>query len=386
MANSSRILIAGAGIGGLTAAIALRRAGCEVQVLERASELRPVGAGIILAMNALLGLKSLGVYPPIAAAGAPLQRAQILTRRGRSLGETDLSPLADELGVAAIAYHRAELHQALLAQAGDVVRLGARVVAFDQDPDGVRVTLADGKEIDADALVGADGLHSAVRRAILGELPPRYSGYTSWRGVTDAEGLVKQGFTSESWGSGRRFGIVGLTGGRAYWFAVDNAPEGGRDEADVRGQLLRLFSAWHDPIPALIQRTPPEAIVRTDIHDRDPVVVWGDGRVTLLGDAAHPMTPNMGQGACQAVEDAVVLAEEVLRSPSLATAFRRYETRRQPRTRAVVLQSRRLGEVAQWSNPLARWVRNRVLWALPKEAAVRQLRRFVQTAPVFHGA
>jgi 2-polyprenyl-6-methoxyphenol hydroxylase-like FAD-dependent oxidoreductase len=385
VAAKGRILIAGAGIGGLTTAIALRRAGCDVEVFERARELRPVGAGIVLAMNALVGLRSLGVYEPVSSAGVPIRSAAILTARGRALGVTDFAPLAKDFGVAAIAYHRAELHQALLAEAGDVVRLGAQVTTFDQDGDGVRVTLSDGRVVSGDALVGADGLNSNVRRKLLGEEPPRYSGYTSWRAIAPSSGLLEEGVTTESWGAGRRFGMVGLGGGRVYWFAVDDAPEGGKDQGGARQHLLRLFEGWHDPIRSLLEATPEESILRTDIQDRDPVRVWGEGRVTLLGDAAHPMTPNMGQGACQAVEDAVVLADEVARAEKLEASFRRYEARRQGRTAAVVVQSRRFGEIAQWSNPLARWFRNAAMWALPTTATVRQLRRFLADAPVYRG-
>ena len=388
MATRGRILVAGAGIGGLTTAIALRRAGYDVQIFERAQELRPVGAGIVLAMNALIGLRSLGddLYERVVSAGAPIKSAAILTEKGRPLGRTDFAPLAKLFGVTAIAYHRAELHEALFSFASDAVRLGAQVMTFDQDRDGVRVTLSDGSHVDGDALVGADGLHSNVRNGVLGASRPRYSGYTSWRAITDAKGLVEQGTTTEAWGAGRRFGIVGLTGGRAYWFAVEDADEGGRDPNGARTTLLRSFDGWHAPVKELIEATPEENIVRTDIHDRDPVVVWGEGRVTLLGDAAHPMTPNMGQGACQAVEDAIVLADELARGEAIDKAFRRYEARRQPRTSSVVMQSRRLGQVAQWSNPIARGFRDTAMWAVPDTAMVKQLRGFLVNAPVFRSA
>ncbi len=379
-----RVLVAGAGIGGLTAAAALRRAGCEVEVFERAPELRPVGAGIVLALNALLGLRSLGLDRQVAAAGAPLERAEILTAGGRRIARTDFSALVRELGVAAVAYHRAELHAALRAAAGGGVRLGAEAVGFRQDGGGVRLVLAGGEEVAGDVLVGADGLHSAVRRTLLGAAPPRYSGTTSWRAVTPpGTGLVAAGASAESWGAGRRFGTVGLTGGRVYWFAVEGAPEGGADAGDPRDRLRELFAGWHPPIAEVLAATPGAAIVRTDLHDRDPVDTWGEGRVTLLGDAAHPMTPNLGQGACQAVEDAVALADELAAGGEPAAALRRYEARRRERTRAVVLESRRLGRLAQWSNPLARAARDLALRAVPERAILARLRTFVSGAPLF---
>lgn len=382
----SKILIAGAGIGGLTAAIALRLAGHEVEVFERAAQLGEAGAGIVLAMNALRGLQSLGVYDEVVRAGALVQRVAIADDRGRTLGVTELAPLVEVFGVAAVAYHRAELHAALLRPVRDVVRTGASVTSFAQDDEGVRITLADGTTAEGDLLVGADGLHSAVRAGLLGDAPPVYAGYTSWRGVTpEGLSLMPEGQSVESWGAGRRFGSVGLTRGRTYWFAVDDAPPGGRDEGSVREALLRLFAGWHAPIEALIEATPEAAVLRTDIHDRDPVDVWGAGRVTLLGDAAHPMTPNMGQGACQAIEDAVALGS-ILQGDATPSALRRYEALRQPRTRAVVMQSRRFGKLAQWSNPIARGARDLAMRAVPKDVAVRQLRGFLLAAPIFERA
>ena len=164
-----------------------------------------------------------------------------------------------------------------------------------------------GRRAQADVVVGADGLRSAVRASlgIPGEI--RYAGYTAWRGIAPfrTAGLL----AGETLGCGQRFGLVPIAGDRVYWYATDNVPEGGREESErAKVRLAGMFSRWHAPIPALIEATPAAAILRNDISDRDPVDRWGAGRVTLLGDAAHPMTPNLGQGGCQAIEDALVLA------------------------------------------------------------------------------
>jgi 2-polyprenyl-6-methoxyphenol hydroxylase-like FAD-dependent oxidoreductase len=183
----------------------------------------------------------------------------------------------------------------------------------------------------------------------------------------------------ESWGRGRRFGIVPLNDGRVYWFATANAAEHGRDPA---GQLkLRLFNAfrgWHAPIEAIIAATPESAILRNDIYDRDPLSRWTHGHVTLLGDAAHPMTPNLGQGACQAMEDAVVLAACLSGTRDVDAALRHYEARRIPRTSRIVLASRRIGDMAQWENPLACALRNLLVRATPTAIAERQMRSVVE--------
>ncbi|MBX5480692.1 MAG: FAD-dependent monooxygenase [Myxococcaceae bacterium] len=395
MSAPRRVLIAGAGIGGLTLAAALRRHGFDVQVFEKARKLEALGAGIVLAANALWAIQRLGFYEEVCSAGLRLSGGDVRTWKGCVLSGSDFEDLERELGVFVLAYHRADLHEALLRCAGaDCVRLGTSVESFDQDDDGVRVLLGDGTQVDGDLLVGADGLHSRVRSAWRGREAPCYSGYTSWRGVAPAEAALHPSRSSESWGPGKRFGIVPLSRGRVYWFAVENAPAGGSDgPAGPKPHLREAFGGWHEPIAQLhepiaqlIDATPEEAIVRTDIVDRDPIDRWGEGRVTLLGDAAHPMTPNMGQGACQAVEDAFVLTQELTRpSVSVAQALRAYEARRIPRTSAIVLQSRRFGEVAQWSNGVARWLRDRAMSALPKRAVVNQLRRTLLD-PSFYSA
>ena len=373
-----KVLIAGAGIGGLAAAMGLRRAGLEVQVLERAREIHPIGAGIALAANGILGLRRLGIADRIAAAGQRIESLSIRDASGSEIAASEFAPLDEALGAPMLAFHRAELHDVLLASLDpSVVKLGAAVMSFDQDDEGIRVLLDDGTCVDGDALIGADGLHSNVRRRLVGGTPLRYSGQTSWRGVTPSGRFLPAGWSSESWGPRQRFGLVSLKGDRVYWFAVKEMPAGGQAErGSVRDFLLSTFAGWHDPIRAVLESTPESAIVRTDIHDRDPLSRWSRGRVTLLGDAAHPMTPNMGQGACQAIVDAVVIGEEVARGGDLALAFQRYEVRRLSRTRRVVLQSRRMGAMAHWRNPVARLARNAALKAF-RHVMTSQLKRFM---------
>lgn len=379
MTSSEHVLIAGAGIGGLSAAIALRRAGFEVEVLERSPELRPIGAGIALAPNAILALQKLGIADRIADAGQRLESLAIKEASGRTIAASEMGPVEDAVGAPMLAFHRAELHEALMAALGPgVVRLGGAVASFDQDAEeGVRVMLEDGSTLDGSALIGADGLHSNVRRRLFGETPLRYSGQTSWRGVTPPGRFMDRGASSESWGPRQRFGLVSLSGERVYWFAVKEVPAGGQDEPGrVHETLLAAFSGWHDPIRRVLEATPESAIVRTDVQDRDPLRAWSRGRVTLLGDAAHPMTPNMGQGACQAIIDGVVLGEELGRGSGFAAAFQRYERRRLARTRHVVLQSRRMGAMAHWRNPVAQLVRNTALKAL-RHVMAAQVKRFM---------
>ena len=376
----SDVVIAGAGIGGLTLAVALRRRGVRVRVFERASQLTAAGAGIGLPANGVKALQRLGLGEAVAKAGMVVERAVILDSRGQQLGsEVDLTDVYRSMGASLVALHRGRLHAVLLDAVADrIVTTGAHVVSFEQQRDSVHVALIDGQRIDTGILVGADGLHSTVRAQLIGARAPVYSGYTSWRGVTPANSVPLPHRTSESWGRGERFGIVPIGFGEIYWFAVADAPPGGTD-VDVRGELLTRFRAWHEPVGAIIEATPPDRIVRTDIYDREPIARWHTGRVVLIGDAAHPMTLNLGQGAGQAIEDAVVLDECLAASSSIEDALTRYEQRRVARANSIVRASRRFGAIAQWSNPIAAWLRDRAMSLTPASIAVNQARRLMDS-------
>jgi 2-polyprenyl-6-methoxyphenol hydroxylase-like FAD-dependent oxidoreductase len=343
-------LIIGGGIGGLAAAIALRRVGIEAVVYERAPELKEVGSGLSLWSNALAALDRLGVLAPLHPLGISGQSGAFRRPDGRVL----LAMRAgQEATVTMLLVHRAELLGVLLDAAGrDAVHVGTECVGLDQDEQGVSARFADGSSARGQLLIGADGLHSTVRSLLFGPARPRYGGYTAWRAVTRFDlGRLAPG---ETWGRGQRFGQWGMSDGRAYWYATLSTPEGQGDPPQGRKRgLSEQFRGWHAPIPELIEATDESAILRNDVHDRPPLPRWSAGRVTLLGDAAHPMTPDMGQGACQAIEDAVILADALRDAADLPSALRAYEARRLPRTRRVVRESREAGWIGQWSNPLA---------------------------------
>lgn len=375
----SNVIVAGAGIAGLTLATALRRRGVTVRCLERAAEAQPAGAGIALPSNGVRALARLGLEAAIVQAGRHLHRAAILDWRGRELGaEMKLSHLAEKIGAPVVALHRTRLHAVLRDAAGaDVVRLATSVVGYREQGDRVLVSCDNGDTLEADLLVGADGLRSAVRAQLVRDGEPRYSGYTSWRGITPAGSLPAPARMSETWGGGQRFGIVDIGFGEIYWFACANAPRGGRD-TDVRRELSERFAGWHDPIERIIRATPAASILRTDICDRPPLRSWHDGRVVLIGDAAHAMTPNLGQGAGQAIEDAVVLDECLAQEREIETALRKFEQRRLARANTIARMSRRMGVVAQLRNPAAVWLRNlgmRFMPARVKDAEALKLLR-----------
>jgi 2-polyprenyl-6-methoxyphenol hydroxylase-like FAD-dependent oxidoreductase len=298
------------------------------------------------------------------------------------LTRVDLEQLSRELGESAIAIRRSRLQAVLLSGLEEgQVHTGRAVTGFHDDGERVTVRLSDGTTATGDLLVGADGLHSVVRQALWSDAT-RYSGYTSWRGMTTLPSQAPSTGASESWGPGARFGIVPVGHGEVYWYATRNAPAGVRDEPGrAREALRQYFAGWHAPIAAILDATPEENIFRTDIHDRVPLARWSQGRVTLLGDAAHPMTPNMGQGGCQAIEDAVVLARCLAREPEPGTALAEYEHHRLPRANQIVSRSFQLGRLAQLENTAVRFMRDTLMRLVPSGAALRQVRGVMRFEP-----
>ena len=303
-----RAIIIGGGIGGFTVAIALRAVGIDAQVYERASSLGEVGAGIALGDNALRIMETLGLGNALRSQSVRRISGSIMNPEGKGLFAVPGDEVTRQLGAVAVLL-RAEL-MALLAQVIDPghIHLGWTCVGFEQDDTGVTAVFENGETAKGDLLIGADGLKSVVRTELFGEQQLLYAGYTAWRAVV-ASDCNRDVMMGETWGRGCRFGILPMSLGRVYWFATSNSPEGERDpEGKSRQTLSRLFLGWHKPIEALINTTNEGSILRNDIYDMNPIQRWVRGRVALLGDAAHPMTPNLGQGACQAIEDAVVLA------------------------------------------------------------------------------
>jgi 2-polyprenyl-6-methoxyphenol hydroxylase-like FAD-dependent oxidoreductase len=369
--SGPRALIVGAGIGGLAAGIALTRAGLEVDVYERADAMHEVGAGISLWANAIHALGTLGLEEAILSASAPGTVAGLRVPDGTIVTTPAMADLEQRVGVVCIVLHRAELQSALLGAFGrERVHLGATCVRVIEDRDGAHAEFADGSVARGDVVVGADGLSSVVRAGLHGAAPPTYAGYTAWRAVVPFDTRRVQG--SETWGAGARFGMVPMSGNRVYWFATKNVPEGER-QRDEKAGLRDLFRGWHDPVEALIDATDPASILRNDIYDRPVLGRWGRGRVTLLGDAAHPMTPNLGQGACQALEDAVVLARCLQDQPDIAMALRAYETRRISRANALVRRSRQVGRIGQVEWPVAVWLRKAMIGLVSPRLQARQL-------------
>ena len=365
----SRAIVCGGGIGGLASAVALIRRGWHVEVLERSPAFEEVGAGLSLWPNALRALEAIGLGGAVRERSALAGPAGIRDSRGRWLSQ--VQPDAADPAVQIAMIHRADLLDVLrTAVPGDALRAGTVVHAV--DPGGV-VVHSHGRS-EADLIVGADGIRSTVRASVWpAGAAARYVGYRTWRTVT-APFPIDQG--GESWGRGERFGYAALPDGRVYWFAVANGPEG--EEGIGLDHLRQRFGAWHDPIPALLDAARDDRILYHDLYELPRLSRYVMERVALVGDAAHAMTPDLGQGACQALEDAVVLAASMDDEGGLDG----YDRRRRPRTQRIAARARRTGAVAQWSAAPAVALRNGVVRHAPPSALSRSLASIVDwTAP-----
>ena len=374
---SERVAIVGGGIGGLTLAVALRQRGIEAPVYEAAPELRAIGAGIWMPPNAMQVLGRLGLAEAVAGEGARLDRAELRDFRAGVLQRADVGGAARRFGYPNVAIHRGRLHRVLLdALPAGAVHLGSTCREVVPGDGGAAVRFADGGEVRAEVVVGADGAHSRVREAVAPGARLRYSGQSSYRAVTPFR--LPYGFAGvgwEVWGPGRRFGFSAIGHGEVYWFGTLDAPPGESDAspAETRRRLDAMAAPFPAPVPELIAATDAGRMIRTDMYDLPALPAWHRGRAVLLGDAAHATTPNLGQGGAQAIEDAYVLAEQLATHPRPEDAFAAYQRIREPKARLVVDRSRQFGRIVHLRNPLARGLRNALLRLTPASVATRQI-------------
>lgn len=370
MAAKMRIGIVGGGIGGVALAGALLQRGFEVRIFERAPAFGEIGAGIQMTPNAVKVIKALGLLDKMLAAGF-LPRA-LVGRNWRSARENFRTPLIDTCPVLYdapfIHIHRADLHAILATMVPDgVATFGVSCTGIRQEKDKAVALFSDGTEFEADLIVGADGVRSVVRSALFGAEDPRFTGHMCYRAVVPVEGVVDYVSPDTSFWLGPHGHVVTyyVRGGKAVNIVAVTETASWVEESwnapSTKEEMLGAFRGWHRNVETLFQRV--DQVFKWGLFDRDPMKTWSEGRVTLLGDAAHPMLPFLSQGAAMAIEDAYVLAAALdAHGQDVASALRDYEAERLPRTSRVQLEARERGRTYHLPSPLAQAKRDFMYW------------------------
>ncbi len=369
------VIIIGGGIGGLATAVGLHKLGIKAHVYERASRFKPLGTGIGIGSNAMLALNELGVAKDILKTGMPLYEQRFLNGQSEIMNTIDFTLLKEKFGEENIAIERSDLHHALLAAIDSkYVHFNKKVTHFNQTDTSVTVNFSDATSITADYVIAADGIHSTFRQTLIHNSPPRYAGYTCWRGIVKIKGDVEAHISSEAWSKDGRFGWAPLYNGYAYWFACINSKK--NDEyykSFDQSSVANYFSHYSPVVERLISETPDEYFLHHDIYDIKPLNNFVFNRICLLGDAAHATTPNMGQGAGQSIEDAYELMNALKNTSQMKDALIIYNAKRVPKTKQVINISRQIGWAAQWDKRFLINFRDTVFPLIPTSLLFKRL-------------
>lgn len=373
-----RIAIIGGGITGLTTALALQKVGVDFVVYEKVDQLGEVGAGIWLAPNALKILDWLGLGDEIRAGGHPLGSVEITRKDLKGIRSSKEDYFSDELGNKTIAIHRARLQQILFKYLPvNKVFFGKTFDHILQDTGKVKVIFGAAEE-DFDLVLGADGIHSHVRENIYPNAPKRYSGQTCWRGISNMTLPEKwKGAGREAWGNKIRFGFSPISENEVYWFAVKNKKAGGIGPDHIKKHLDKMFEDFDPLVKLMIQNTPEPKIIRNDLYDLKPFDGWSSGRIGLIGDAAHATTPNMGQGACQGIEDAYYMAKLLKEHKGYySNLFVDFESIRKTKVNYVVKNSWRFGQLAH--RPMSQFMLRTAMKLTPSRVMEQQMAKLYE--------
>lgn len=363
-----KIAIIGGGIAGLTFARCISD-DYETHIFEKKQEFGEVGAAISVFPNALCVMDEIGLLDSILSTSGKFENVYLKTDKGNILSKS--TPKSD---YPVVCIHRANLHKILLSDINAHLHIDSGVKKLTNLNNGqVEIIFENGKSSVFDAVIGADGIHSIVRKNIINDGDPIFRGYNIWRGVVKTNFDI--GYASETYGKGKRVGIVPIKDGVYGWWATynegflkDDEPEG------TKQKLKRLFGNWHYPIPELIENT--ENILKNSLSDRIPHKGWTKGNITLIGDAAHPTTPNLGQGGCMAIEGAYLLAKCINKYGLSSKAYEIYEKYQFPRSKEIINESLKLGKMGQITNPILITLRNFFFKIIPSRVAMKMIDKY----------
>lgn len=379
-----KVAIIGGGIGGLTTALAFKkyRPEIEIEIYESSIELKPIGAGLILAANAVMAFDQLGIKEKNLKAGNILEKIQIKDRKGRLLTEENNLAIHEHSNIVYnFSIHRADLQRILLDELGDIkLNLNKTATTFTKKDSKVYVQFSDDTIIEANFIIATDGIHSVFRKSLIPTSSIRFAGYTCWRGVTThLPSNFNFSTASETWGEGNRFGIVPLSDNRIYWFACIRSKKKNNQvfAAFTKTQLAASFKNFHSPIVELIHSTSDRSILWNDIIDLKPINQFAFTTILLLGDAAHATTPNIGQGACQAIEGAVILGKIIQKISNIEDAFKLFEKKRLKRVHSIVRRSWLIGKIAHLKNPILATIRNLSMNLLFAKISKKQINKII---------
>ncbi|GGE90901.1 2-polyprenyl-6-methoxyphenol hydroxylase [Chishuiella changwenlii] len=364
---TKKFLIAGAGIAGLTLAKALQDLGFEYEIFEASAEARGIGAGFGLASNAMKAFEILGLADEVAPLGHMLEDFEIQDWQEKTILKADTNRLRKNYNNENFAIHRADLHRYLISKIDSThIHTSKRIKFFEQSFQKVILHFEDGTTTEGDFLIAADGINSIIRQQLLKDSTPRYAGYVCWRAIVEDKTYFSKK-SIETWGPNGRFGLTPLINNQIYWYACVNTPLKSEVYNYTLQDIKNQFKDYSGQIRNTLQKTKQEDIITTPIMDIKPISNYAFNRVLLIGDAAHATTPNMGQGACMAVEDVCVLYDELIKNETdILRAFEGYNRRRLKRTHYIIDTSRLAGKVAQWDNKFLMGVRNFIFRKLPQ--------------------